>query len=133
MIVCRSSGDFVMRKVLVLAGALALAASAAQAAPDANNGKTVFMRCAVCHVVAKGGGNGLGPNLFGVVGRKAASLPNFSYSPALKSSGITWTPDKLKAWVTNPAKLVPGTRMAFGGITNPAQVEDVVAYLATLK
>ncbi len=120
-----------MRKELLFA-ALLVASSPSMAA-DAVNGKALFARCAACHVVAKGGGNGLGPNLFGVVGRKAASLPSFAYSPALKSSGITWTNDKLTAWITSPAKLVPGTRMAFGGISNPAQVADVVAYLNTLK
>jgi cytochrome c2 len=121
-----------MRKFFVLAGAIALASQAAIAA-DANNGRALFARCAACHTVAKGGGNGLGPNLFGVAGRKAASLPNFSYSSALKGTGITWTNDKLTAWITNPAKVAPGTRMAFGGISNPAQVADVVAYLDTLK
>jgi cytochrome c len=120
-----------MRKALVLTAAL-LTASAAQAA-DPNNGKTIFGRCAVCHTTNKGGGNGLGPNLFGVVGRKAASLPSYMYSGALKNSGITWTNDKLTAWISGPSRLVPGTKMAFGGITNPVQVGDVVAYLGTLK
>ena len=55
------------------------------------------------------------------------------YSSALKNSGITWTADKLKAWVSGPARLVPGTKMAFAGITNAKQADDVVAYLATLK
>ena len=119
-----------MRKLLVAAAMFV--ASAAHAA-DANNGKTVFARCAICHNVEKGGPNGIGPNLFGVVGRKAASLASFSYSGALKSSGITWTPDKLKAWIGGPARLVPGTKMAFAGISNPTQVDDVIAYLSTLK
>ncbi|MEJ0027946.1 MAG: c-type cytochrome [Rhizomicrobium sp.] len=120
-----------MRKELLFA-ALLVATSPAVAA-DADNGKAIFGRCAICHTVAKGGGNGLGPNLFGVVGRKAASLPNFSYSSALRGAGITWTDAKLTAWIASPAKLVPGTRMVFGGISNPAQVADVVAYLGTLK
>ena len=120
-----------MRKIF-LATAIVLLATAAQAA-DANNGKTIFGRCAVCHTVAKGGANGLGPNLFGVAGRKAASLPSYMYSGALKTSGITWTNDKLKAWISGPARLVPGTKMAFGGISNAGQVDDVVAYLGTLK
>ena len=92
-----------------------------------------LLRCAACHNADKDGGNGLGPNLFGVVGRKAASLEGFSYSPAMKKSDITWTNDKLKLWVARPAKLVPGTRMAFAGLTNPPDVDDVVAYLDTLK
>jgi cytochrome c len=123
---------FFMHKLVLTAAAVALLAAPAAAA-DANNGKVVFGRCAVCHNVQKGGPNGLGPNLFGVVGRKAASLASFSYSPALKNAHITWTPDKLKAWAMGPAKLVPGTKMAFGGITNASQADDVVAYLGTLK
>ena len=123
--------EIFMRKSIVLA-AMLLAASPAFAA-DAGNGKTVFARCAICHTVTKGGPNGLGPNLFGVAGRKAAALPNYMYSGALKASGITWTPDKLKAWVSGPQRVVPGTKMAFGGISNPAQVADVVAYLDSLK
>lgn len=119
-------------RLIVFALAFALFATAADAG-DAANGKTVFGRCAICHTVQKGGPNGLGPNLFGVAGRKAASLPNFMYSAALKTSGIVWTPDKLRAWVSGPARLVPGTKMAFAGIANPKQADDVVAYLATLK
>ena len=121
-----------MRKLFMSAAAIALLASPAHAA-DASSGKTIFARCAICHTVQKGGANGLGPNLFGVAGRKAASVPSFMYSGAMKNSGITWTNDKLKAWITAPARLVPGTKMAFGGISNPKQVDDVVAYLGTLK
>ena len=120
-------------RLLAAAAVFVLSAGAAFAAGDPVAGKAVFARCAACHTDQKNGGNGLGPNLFGVVGRKAASLPNFSYSGALKSSGITWTPDKLKAWVSGPQKVVPGTKMAFGGISNPHQADDVVAYLQTLK
>lgn len=120
-----------MRIAILFAAALAMT-SAAQAA-DANNGRIVFGRCAVCHTTAKGGSNGLGPNLFGIVGRKAATAPNFMYSGAMKNSGISWTADKLKAWIAAPARLVPGTKMAFGGISNAKQIDDVVAYLATLK
>jgi cytochrome c len=121
-----------MRLLALSAFSFALLATAANAG-DAASGKTVFTRCAICHTVQKGGANGLGPNLFGVVGRKAAALPTFAYSAAIKNSGITWTPDKLKSWVTGPARMVPGTKMAFAGIANPKQADDVVAYLATLK
>ena len=122
-----------MRKLILAVAAAALLATPALAAGNAGNGKTLFGRCAICHNVQKGGPNGLGPNLFGVAGRKAASLPNYSYSGALKGANITWTNDKLKAWVMGPYKLVPGTKMAFGGLSNPAQADDVVAYLNTLK
>lgn len=117
-----------------ISGALAavLVATGAHAA-DAAHGKVVFQRCAICHRTDKGGGNGLGPNLFGVVNRKAASVAGFNYSPAMKSSGITWTADKLTAYVAHPSAVVPGNRMAFAGLNDPAQQADVVAYLATLK
>lgn len=107
--------------------------SAALAAGDAAKGEAVFNRCAMCHNAIKGGGNGLGPNLFGMVGRKAASLTGFPYSPALKNSKIVWTDDMLRKWVRGPAKMVPGTRMVFAGLTRPQDVEDLVAYLKTRK
>jgi cytochrome c len=110
----------------------AIAARSAQAG-DAVKGKVVFQRCAICQVVTKGGGNGLGPNLFGVVGRKVGTVAGFSYSAAMKNSGIMWTADKLNAYVEHPAAVVPGTKMAFAGITDAGQRADVVAYLATLK
>jgi cytochrome c len=123
----------IVRKFVLGAVAFALCASTALAAGDAKKGQDDFARCAICHTATKGGGNGVGPNLFGVVGRKAASMPNFYYSQALKSSGITWTPDKLDAWIKSPATLVPGNRMTFSGLDNAQQRADLVAYLATLK
>jgi cytochrome c len=102
-------------------------------AADVNDGKAVFGRCAACHTNIKGVPDGIGPNLFGVVGRKAASKPDFSYSTALKNSHIVWTREKLDAWIANPPKTVPGTRMAFAGISDPRQRADLIAYLVTLK
>ena len=120
---------------LALVGLVASTAWAGAPAPagDAVKGKTVFARCAICHKAAAGAPNSVGPNLFGVVGRKAATAPGFEFSGPLKASGITWTDDKLAQWVAGPAKMVPGTKMAFPGITSKAQVRDVVAYLDTLK
>ena len=126
-------------RYLVFAATTLLACSAvsnfalAQDAGDPVAGKAVFARCAICHKVAKDAGNGLGPNLFGVVGRKSASLAGFEYSGPLKASGITWTDDKLSQWVAGPAKMVPGTKMAFPGITSKADIRNVVAYLDSLK
>jgi len=121
-----------MLKTGFVFGAAMMIVSGAQAA-DAAKGKTVFQRCAICHRVEKDGGNGLGPNLFGIVGRKAGSVAGFSYSAAMKGSGITWSADKLDAYIQHPAVVVPGNRMAFAGITDAGQRADVVAYLATLK
>ena len=105
----------------------------ANAAGDAKAGAAVFKRCAVCHTNDKGGGDGLGPNLFGVVGRKAATRPGFAYSAPLQKAGIIWTEANLTKWAAGPARMVPGTKMAFAGITSKKQQADVVAYLATLK
>lgn len=113
---------------------MVMATAAPAAAGDAAAGKTVFSsQCAMCHTATKGGPTILGPNLFGIVGRKSAIAPNFAYSAGMKASGITWSTDQLKAYLPAPAKLVPGTKMAFAGVKNPAQLDDLVAYLATLK
>jgi cytochrome c len=113
--------------------AAAVLATPAFAAGDPVQGKAVFARCAICHNVEKDGGNGVGPNLFGIMGRKAASVDGFNYSGPMKASGIVWNDDKLSQWVAGPAKMVPGTKMAFAGITSKGQIADVVAYLNTLK
>ena len=119
---------------LFAASMLAFATSAASAsAADVNNGKAMFSRCAACHNNSKGGPNGLGPNLFGVVGRKAGSIKDFSYSAAMKSAGFVWNNQKLDSYIANPAKVVPGNRMAFAGIADPKQRADLIAYLDTLK
>ena len=121
------------RMSLITLALLAGSTFMANAAGDAKAGATVFGRCAVCHTNDKGGGDGLGPNLFGVVGRKAASRPGYAYSPPMRKSGIIWTDVNLTKWVAGPARLVPGTKMAFGGVTSKKQQADVVAYLTTLK
>jgi len=122
-----------LRNSLITLALLACSAAAANAAGDAKAGANVFKRCVVCHTSDKGGGDGLGPNLFGVVGRKAATRPGFAYSGPLQKAGITWTEANLTKWAAGPARMVPGNKMAFPGITSKKQQADVVAYLATLK
>ncbi len=97
--------------------------------PDAAAGKAIFARCAICHSVAAGQ-NKIGPSLAGVVGRKAAGVPNFNYSPAMKASNLTWTPDNLDAYLSNPRAKVPGNKMIFAGLTKPADRANVIAYLS---
>jgi len=121
------------RTCLITLALLAGSAMAANAAGDAKAGATVFKRCAVCHTAEKGGGDGLGPNLFGVMGRKSATRPGFAYSGPLKKASLTWDEPTLTKWVAGPARTVPGTKMAFAGITSKKQQADVVAYLASLK
>jgi cytochrome c len=113
----------------LLAGSPALAQSAGNAA----TGKLVFLECQACHAVAPGGPTLVGPNLAGVYGRKAASLPGYDYSSALKASGLIWNSANLNLWLTDPGQLVAGTKMAFAGIASAALRADVIAYLATLK
>jgi cytochrome c len=120
---------------LVLAALLECVATADSAeAADAGAGEQLAQQlCVICHKFDKDSGNGLGPNLFGVVGRKAASLSDFDYSAALKASKITWTTPNLAKWVAGPATLVPGTKMIFPGITSKSDIDNLLAYLETLK
>lgn len=117
-----------------LCTALLLAAGAANAGGNAAAGQAVFNNhCAMCHTIAKGGANSMGPNLYNVVGRKAASQPDFYYSPALKTSGIVWTDANLRKWVQDPQKMVPGTRMYLAGIKRQQDIDNLIAYLKTKK
>lgn len=121
------------RKMSVALVLLAGSTIACHAAGDAKAGAEIFKRCAVCHTNEKGGGDGLGPNLFGVAGRKAATRPGFAYSAPLKKSGLIWTDANLTKWVAGPARVVTGTKMTFAGLTSKRQQQDVVAYLDALK
>jgi cytochrome c len=100
---------------------------------DASKGQSLFVKCAVCHTAQKGGPNRIGPNLFGVVGRKAGTLPGYSYSSAMTRAGIVWGPDTLPRYLMSPSNVVPGTKMTFAGLSNQQQADDMAAYLATLK
>ena len=114
--------------------ALLLAASPAAAQDNSAAGRRVFVtNCAVCHTVVAGGHSAVGPNLFGVVGRRAGAAPGFVYSPAMRSSTLTWTPAQLDAFVQHPTQVVPGTRMPFAGLRDPQQSAALVAYLSTLR
>ncbi|MDS7278882.1 hypothetical protein NXG15_29710, partial [Klebsiella pneumoniae] len=75
----------------------------------------------------------VGPNLFGVVGRSAGSLSNFAYSPAMKASGITWTNAKLAQYLAAPTTTIPGNKMPYAGLKQQTKLDDVIAYLDTLK
>jgi cytochrome c len=96
---------------------------------DLTNGEAKFALCSACHTITPGGPNMTGPNLQGVVGRKAGSAPNFNYSDAVKNAGFTWDPDHLDKWITAPATFLPGTKMTFVGMKDPKDRTDVIAYL----
>ena len=97
---------------------------------DATKGETVFVQCKTCHDPVQ---NKIGPHLDGVVGRHSGSVADFSYSTANKNSGITWTPEKLFQYLEKPQRVVPGTKMAFAGVSDPQKRADLIAYLGTLK
>ena len=117
----------------VKAPAAAPPASSSAATPslhgDAERGKGLYQNCTSCHSIDE---NDIGPKHRGVVGRKAGTVPDYAYSPALKASGITWDKETLDRWLTNPSALVPGTKMFFF-LKDPQQRADIIAYLAELK
>jgi cytochrome c2 len=103
-------------------------AGAARADGDAARGEKRFEECATCHST-QAGANGVGPSLHDVFGRKAGGLDDYRYSPAMKRSGITWTPQALETFVADPQKAVPNNRMPFAGMPDAADRADLIAYL----
>jgi len=93
------------------------------------NGRAVFARCRSCHTVTEGGPNMTGPNLYGVFGRPAGSLPKYNYSTAVKEAGFTWDADHLDHWLENPRTFLRGTKMSFPGLPDATDRRDVIAWL----
>jgi len=98
-------------------------------APDLANGQRQFSKCKVCHTIIKGGRPKVGPNLYGILGRAAASKEGFRYSSALKNAGIVWDEAKLEQWIRSPRNTVPGTSMSFIGIRDDKSRRDLLAYV----
>lgn len=115
--------------LVVTVAALALASAARVKAADPDNGKKVFDQCAACHSLGEPG-DFEGPVLKGVFGRKAGSLEDYRYSAAMKRSDVTWDAASLDKYVTDPQAFIPGNRMAFAGISDKNQRDDLIAYLA---
>ena len=113
----------------VAIAAVFLAAGAAGAA-NLDHGAEIFRACAACHTEKP---DALGPSLKGVVGRKSAALEDFRYSPPMRRANLVWDEANLRQFLADPQAKVAGTRMPFGGLHDPTEVDDVVAYLATLK
>jgi cytochrome c len=105
---------------------------AAQAIGDPKRGADAFSEtCAVCHSATKGK-NKYGPSLFGLIGRRAGSVPDYAYSESMKQSGFLWTPNKLDAYIDHPKQVVPGNKMPFNGLADDKDRADIIAYLSTL-
>lgn len=102
---------------------------AAVPAGSADAGAVVFRKCMACHQIGPNAQNGIAPVLNGVVGRPAGRYPNYSYSSANKNSGLVWDERTLFGYLRAPAKVVPGTKMIFSGLTKNQEISDVIAYL----
>ena len=121
----------------ILFGSLAAIAAAigpihaqdASSAEDAKAGATVFKRCMACHKIGPDAANSVGPVLSGVVGRTVATYPDYSYSAAMKNSGLVWDEATLTTYLRAPRKLVPGTKMTFAGLKKDQDIANVIAYL----
>lgn len=114
--------------LLALVGVSWLVAGPALAEGDPAKGRKVFARCKACHVVDSEK-NRLGPHLVGIVGRDAASVADFSYSPALQEAEIVWNETTLDQWLTNPKGFLPGNRMTYPGLKKADDREDLIAFL----
>jgi len=117
-----------IRSAVLVALFIPMLASVALAA-DPTAGEKVFARCKICHTVQAGGPNSVGPHLHGVFGRKAGSAEGFSYSAAMKESGIAWDDETMTKYLRDPRGAIPGNKMAFPGIKNDEEMTNLLAYL----
>lgn len=121
-------------RALPAAAALAVGAliGGTAMAQDAENGEKIFRQCRACHQIGDGAKNLVGPQLNGIVGRKAGTVENYKYSnfnQEAGAKGLVWTEEELLKYLEAPMKYMPGTRMAFAGLKDEQQRMDVIAYL----
>ena len=117
-----------MRSLLVSAALIAAGAIPASA-QDAANGEKVFAQCRACHQIGENAKNAVGPVLNGLFGRKSGTVEGYAYSPANKSSGITWDEATFREYIKDPKAKIPGTKMIYAGLKDEARINDLVAYL----
>jgi cytochrome c len=123
---------FQMRAWVMIGAALALAPMSGAMAQDAEAGQRVFNQCRACHTINAGGRNGVGPNLHGVWDRQAGQVQGFRYSAnmqQLAAAGLKWDEPTLRRYLTNPKDVVPQGSMAFNGIRNEEQLNNLLAFL----
>lgn len=103
------------------------------AGASVENGKVIAKKCTQCHTFEKGGANKIGPNLYGVLGKKFAHMASFAYSSALSKMQGTWDFEEVNKLVYKPSKLIPGTKMAFAGLKDAKDRADIIAYLNSMS
>jgi cytochrome c len=116
-------------KKLMVAAALIVMSMGAAVAQDVQKGENSFKKCLVCHAIGPGAKNKIGPELNGLDGRKAGTVPDYNYSDANKHSGIVWDDATFKEYIKDPRAKIPGTMMTFPGIKNEQEINDLWAYL----
>jgi cytochrome c len=109
--------------------AMGATAAFAQSGNEARGERLFNQQCKACHVIDKDGHNTIGPNLFGLLGRKAGGVQGFAYSDSMKASGITWDDKTLAEYLKDPKGRVPDGKMAYAGLKQQAQLDDLIAYL----
>jgi cytochrome c len=121
---------------MALAAALALAPLGVAQAQDAAAGQRVFNTCRACHTINEGGRAGVGPNLWGIVGRRAATFEGFRYSANMRTlgeGGLVWDEANLRRYITNPKDVAPQGSMSYPGLRNEQQLNDLIAFLVAQK
>jgi cytochrome c len=98
-------------------------------AQDAAAGEKVFAQCRTCHQVGPNAKNTIGPELNGIIGRKAGTAPAYSYTAANKNSGLTWDEETFETYIKNPQAVVKGTKMTYAGLKDEQKIKDLYAYL----
>ena len=116
-------------KKMVVAAALIVMSMGSAVAQDVQKGENSFKKCLVCHAIGPGAKNKIGPELNGLDGRKAGTVPDYNYSDANKNSGIVWDEATFKEYIKDPRAKIPGTKMTFPGIKNEQEINDLWAYL----
>jgi cytochrome c len=116
-------------KKLMVAAALIVMSMGAAVAQDVQKGENSFKKCLVCHAIGPGAKNKIGPELNGLDGRKAGTVPDYNYSDANKNSGIVWDDATFKEYIKDPRAKIAGTKMTFPGIKNEQEINDLWAYL----
>ena len=125
-----------MFRTVISAACLAIVPLTCFADGDPDAGEKVFRKCKACHAVGEGAENKVGPMLNGIVGRQAATVPDFGYSPTLvelSEGGLVWTPEELDLFLTKPRDYAKGIKMTFAGLRKEEDRVNIIAYLATFE